>query len=47
MRFPADCRFELIFDLAWLVAAQPITTLKGCDIYPLPAITNLPAAASG
>ncbi len=31
LRFPADCTFEFIFNLAWLVAAQPITTLKGCD----------------
>ena len=29
----ADCSLEFIFDLAWLVSARPITSLKGCDIF--------------
>ena len=28
----ADCSLEFIFDLAWLVSARPITSLKGCDL---------------
>ena len=30
----ADCSLEFIFDLAWLGSARPITSLKGCDIFP-------------
>ena len=37
----ADCSLEFIFDLAWLVSARPITSLKGCDIFSplLPILT--------